>query len=203
MVLLYPCHPSSKAAQLHAQKGDHFNPWFLHREKGEHVNENPASPALQDTAKETHFFLILSGILRCATCLPDGAAGRLAARTLRGHQRNANSTKSFADSIRSHTMSQQECLVHGSPNWPMDIPNALHALPTNPLTGCRAACACPQDRDSKLQQMASKHVQITGLTLQDWEKANKLEQLAASQEKQEGSYKHLAWYTRLRQITQS
>lgn len=62
-VRLYQHYSSPRVARLRAKR-DFLGPWFFScGEKREHVNELPASQAVKNTDKETHFYLAPSRVL--------------------------------------------------------------------------------------------------------------------------------------------
>lgn len=67
-VSLYPHHSSPKLTQLGPER-DLLCPHFLLQGRCVACEVHPASPVVCDPAKETHFFLSLSRILKCAVQL--------------------------------------------------------------------------------------------------------------------------------------
>ena len=115
-------HPSAKAAQLN-DEGNPLRPQFLPRRK---MSEHLASPRVQDTAQDAHFFLTSPGKLRRWAQLRDRE--RLGAQQsgLRTHQRTVEVSRAPS---RRPSVSCLGYLSCGAPSWPRGNPNAPRASP--------------------------------------------------------------------------
>lgn len=75
--------------------------------KLEWMNKHLASQVVRATGKEIHFCIAPARLLRCTAWLEQGQAGRTAAaKTLRGHRREADPTNHFEDPIKKSAQEQ-------------------------------------------------------------------------------------------------
>lgn len=153
-------------AQVSAKR-DLLSPWFLFLGKAECMSELLASPDMGNTAKETHFFPLLTEhwIMNCMT-IGWWAAGRTEVRAQKGKYQSDTYLKNcFRPHQKVHPWSARNTL-------PMETdpgPPLMLCMPhpyTHPTPhGCLSVYA-PEDSENKPLQMASEHVQEAVPTLQ-------------------------------------
>lgn len=191
---LYLHQPSSKVALLSA--GRYFSacdvsPWG----KWKHESENSISPAVQETAKKAHFFLVPSRILRWAAWLR-GREGL-------GEQQLGLGTYKGTWNLLAPCGRHQEAhpWLLGMPGlWilPVGITNTHRAPPTHPS---------PSPVDGSLG-VPSRAVIVSFCRclvsmctnpswLWDWENTHEVQHLAPPQGKQTGGCQHFAWLCRI------